>query len=401
MVSSLNRATFWDTDISEAGSNQLKAAFPYTLIVVARRSENGPDHSDGWLKFLIPAGAICLTAIAASVLMFRSRRRVIYNRRWLCKLPIVAAAICVIGLALYRLTPEMRPIQDGDPKMFWLHACRIDVGVKDVKDYHPGYYLPRDGWFIYYVQGMHEQFIYRVPESDALSVFPLVVEKLRKAPAGALHPDVEQGFKQWVRTTSDANDATGLLVAIRTSRLQRLKQDDPYKIYDAVEMEEAEFSQRWHRIQRFQMNVVFEFCFLTSLVLLVASPWLLRWYRWKLAALLALLPVYFFMPYWLGYAQWTFTSVGPSGGILYPYLIAPFRGLPWTPLDPLIMRNIPQPLEPLSQTGGPMMGMTNFGGPAPITVAAIALAVGASVGLVGWIIDRDKKRRIARTSTVQ
>src|SRR5438876_364621 len=92
-----------------------------------------------------------------------------------------------------------------------------------------------------------------------------------------------------------------------------------------------------------------------------------------------LLPILFFLPYWLGYAQLTFTSAGPSSGVLYPWLLVWFRGLPWTSLDTTIVRSLPQILEPLSQTPGPMLSLTFFGGVGPVAATVMGVILGLAV----------------------
>jgi hypothetical protein len=60
---------------------------------------------------------------------------------------------------------------------------------------------------------------------------------------------------------------------------------------------------------------------------------------------------------------------------LYPVLIAQFRGLlPWTSLDTTIVKSLPQLLEPLSQTTGPMLSLSGGGAVGP--VAALIMSGG-------------------------
>src|SRR5205823_5088202 len=77
-----------------------------------------------------------------------------------------------------------------------------------------------------------------------------------------------------------------------------------------------------------------------------------------------------------GSTQLTFTSAGPSGGVLYPWLLREFRGLPWTAWDSALVRNLPQLLEPLSQTPGPMMSLSFFGGVGPVAVTVLSVLLG-------------------------
>jgi hypothetical protein len=307
------------------------------------------------------------------------------QRRWPRKLLVIATMILIMGAGLRWLMPAMNPVQDGDPAAFWLHACGVDVRTEELKPSAHRYYLPRDGWFIYYDQGMHEQLLYRVDAPAAVALFPKVVEKLRGAPPGLLHRDVESGFREWLGSGARPDDAAGFLATLRESRLARLRQSDP-TLFDSVRASDDEFTERWGRAARYHWNGWFEFLFFGCLILFAAWPWLRRSGPFGWAIHLGLLPMLFCLPYWLGYAQLTFTSLGPSGGILYPWLLGGLRDLPWTSLDRAIVQDLPQPLEPLSQTPGPMLSLTIFRGPAPVGMAVLGLGVTLAVFIVGEMI---------------
>jgi hypothetical protein len=297
-----------------------------------------------------------------------------------------------MGYSLLRAEPFANPVRNGDPATFWLHACGIDVGAK-----HPrisyGFYQPRDGWFIYYVQGFEERMLYKVKDSDAIALFPKVVEKLQKAPPNALHPDVEKGFQEWRRSGATPNDAAGLLAKLRDAQLERLKQEDA-RLFEYRRAEEHDLTERWQRLQHYPWNVCGEFLFLAGIILFAAWPWLRGSGHARWAIHLGLLPILFCLPYWLGYAPFTFTSA-PSGGVLYPGLLrSVFHGLPWTSMDTTIVRSLPKPLESLSQTPGPMLAIAFMGGLGPVAVTGIGLALAVTVLTVGEV-----KRRLDRAKT--
>ena len=117
--------------------------------------------------------------------------------------------------------------------------------------------------------------------------------------------------------------------------------------------------------------------------------------RWRWAVHLALLPPLVCLPYWLGYVPLTFTSSDEKGGVLYPALIAQLSGLPWSGLDTAILGALPKPLEPLSQTTGPMLSLSGFGAPGPVAVTGLGLLIGvvivagpAIVRRRAWISNR-------------
>jgi hypothetical protein len=307
------------------------------------------------------------------------------GRHGLWKAPLVLAAVLFTGAELLRLAPQMYPVREGDPAVFWMHACWLDVGVKSASP-GGGIYQPRDGWFIYYRQGFHERFLYRVKAAEALGLFPPVVRRLEGAPPGALAPDVETGARAWLQADPTRTDASRLLREVWQAELARLRQTDR-ELYEFVRDEEDAFSERWERTQHYHRNLAFEFLFLTGVILFAAWPWLRGSGRWAWAVHLGLIPVLFFLPLWLGYAQYTFTSRGPSGGVLYPWLVLNAPRLPWTGLDTVLVRNLPPLLEPISQTPGPMLSLTRFGFPVG-PVAAVLLGAAVAGSILGFRVGR-------------
>jgi hypothetical protein len=256
------------------------------------------------------------------------------------------------------------------------------------------FYLPRDGWFIYYDSGFHGQFLYRVPADEAVALFPKVVEKLRNAPPGLLRPHVEKGFQAWLQSGADPNDAAGFLKKIHEADLDRARARGQ-KQYEYVLSEEAYFDERWKRVNRYHWNVWFEFLFLSGLIVFATWPWLRGAGRVRCAVHLGLTPILFCVPYWLGYAPLTCTSAGPGGGVLYPWLLLPFKALPWSELDTLILRNLPRVLEPLSQTPGPMLSISGGGCVGPVGATLLGLVVAAVViggpPAIDWLERRSKR----------
>ena len=68
----------------------------------------------------------------------------------------------------------------------------------------------------------------------------------------------------------------------------------------------------------------------------------------RVVAAKGMLPTLFCLPYWLGYAPLTFTSAGPVGGVLYPWLLQTLRGLPWTSAGFITPGEMPASARPLT-----------------------------------------------------
>jgi hypothetical protein len=382
----------WNTEVTDAGVAKLRVALPYALVSVWRDGETAHTR-EGSGHFLLMVGVISVLAGGAAVFLFWCPWRPVRQRRWVWKLPVVLAVILAMGAALLRLTPIMNPVREGDPATFWLHAAKIDVGVEKPWLSWGDFYQPRHDWLVYYTQEIHGQRLYRVKASEAVALFPKVVDRLGNAPPGILYPDVEKGFQEWLRTRTGPDDVAGFLAKLREAELARRRQDGS-GLYEYVRSNEEAFSERWERIQRYPWNVRFEFLFLAGLILFMAWPWLRGAGRVGWAVHLGLLPILFFLPYWLGYARSTFTSIGPSGGILYPWLLGMFGGLPWTSLDTTILRSLPPVLEPLSQTSGPMFSLTFFRGVGLLA----ATGMGVLLGLTPFLGEAVRRlRRLGNT----
>src|SRR5688572_20560576 len=90
---------------------------------------------------------------------------------------VTAVAIAIPIIAILLLAKLMAPVKEGSPEGFWNKACGVNLqGKKD--QYFGGFYQPRDGWYIYYIQGYHGQFLFRVPRQQAIADFPEVVREI-------------------------------------------------------------------------------------------------------------------------------------------------------------------------------------------------------------------------------
>src|SRR5262245_19948913 len=238
----LRMVRLWNTEVTDAGVAKLREALPYALVSVGGE-ERQARTKEGSGRFLLTVGAISVLAGGAALFLYWCPWRSVRERRWAWKTPVVLAVILMMGAGLLRLAPVMNPIQDGDPATFWLHACRIDVGVERPWLSLGGFYQPQDDWLIDYIQEFHGTRLYRVRASEATALFPKVIDRLRNAPPGMLYPDVEKGFREWLRTRAGPDDVSGFLAKLREAHLARLRQED-LSLYEYVLYEEEAFSER-------------------------------------------------------------------------------------------------------------------------------------------------------------
>jgi hypothetical protein len=297
---------------------------------------------------------------------------------------IVGVAELALLAALAHCAKVMAPAKDGSPREFWMRACGVGSYTT---------YTPRDGWFIYFDQGFHGQFLYRVRREAALAAFPDVFPELEAAAkAGEMHPVVVDAYRAWSRA---GKGPEALLEETRSAWFAHWEKEDK-DIYTHLLASEQEFGERWRCVNRYWVNILFEFAYLTGVLLFVAWPWLFGKGLWRWALHIGLFPLLLFLPYFLGYALATFTSAGPSGGALYPWLLVWFWPLNfWTRLDTRIYEATPLVLLPISQPLGPMLSLTCWGfGRVAVGVACLLFAaatVAAGVALRAgqrWLASR-------------
>ena len=289
----------------------------------------------------------------------------------------------------------MCPVHKGTSADLWRFACGVNLDTK-TRGVLGGFYLPRNGWFIYYKQGYHGQFIYRVEKSTVMADYPKVLEKLRER--SEQKKDAPPAFKRIsdiLKTHQEeiSQDPEKFLQLIKKKRLEELKTKDP-DLYDYSINKEQAFDIRWARIKRFWVNIVFEILFFSGLTLFIFWPWLRNKGKKSTIIHFGLFPFLLMLPYYLGYASWTFTSAGPSGGVLYPWVIIWFKALPlWTPIDQWILITLPKPLESISQSLGPMLSISGGGTLGPFC----ALVFGCLVSGIYWtflsIPNKNKKEQ--------
>ncbi len=314
---------------------------------------------------------------------------------WKLKTAVVAVLILAMGALLLWLAPVMDPVKDGDSASFWYAACGVDiVGDYDFRPYETGSLSVRNGWFGYYHYGISVG-VYRVPASVALADFPKVVRKLETAPPGTLLPRAEKGFQEWSQGDPSQKDAPDLLAKIQRAELEMVQERSPPAVPYWSPREG--FEREWERAQRYALNELLEFLFLAGLIVFAAWPWLRNANRRTWAIHHALLLWLLFLPYFLGYAPFTFSSHGPTGGVLYPWVIVWSSVVPQNPLDPVLMTAFPPVLEPLSAVPGPRMPLSGSG-IGPCTVAGMAAALGMAVYGIGCLIERYCFPRIASPS---
>jgi hypothetical protein len=297
--------------------------------------------------------------------------------------PALATALIVIEmLVILALAAPMAPLHRGDAAAFWSRATGVDAPST-----FGGIYAPRDGAYLYYDQANTGQNIFWVPAAEVIADFPRVIGRVRETE----YPSNGLGRICWTiaaleHDPSAADDPDKFLAAIREQMLNAAKERDE-RIHRFFLDQERTFSNWWMQIRDYWMNFVFESVFFAGLTLFALQPWLRKRGAVQFAVHLAFVPLLLFVPFYLGYCGWCFTSIGPRGGILYPWVLMQFRPLAKsTPLDEWLLGRLPQVLAPMTQSPGPIMsirGGQSFGpSAAMLTGAIIFFAVWAPCVLI-------------------
>jgi hypothetical protein len=82
------------------------------------------------------------------------------------------------------------------------------------------------------------------------------------------------------------------------------------------------------------------------------------------------------------------TSAYPSGGIIYPAIVARLPSLPWTGLDTWLLDHSPKILEPLWQPTGPCLSLSGGQSVGPVTTVVSGLILALTVFFVPVILRR-------------
>lgn len=298
------------------------------------------------------------------------------------------AILCEVAIVygLYVDAGPMRPTHPGCARDFWKLVTRVDWPYPTSNAPWSGDFLIDGDSFYYSRQHLHGSVLFELSRADAMALWPEVETRLEDRAENHANDDPEASvYAEW------SADIARLEIDSFLDRIQdqRIKSNDNLVTYRAVEQHLMQ--RRVFKANHYHVNFIFEFAWLSMLVWLIFRPLIRRtsliraFFQWQLV------PLMFFMPVYLGYASWTFTSVGPSGGVLYPRLLSYFTGGQRSVADQIILDRIPPLLISISQDIGPLMTVSGRGLIGPMSLFLLGVVPGCvCVGLVYWrrIVDR-------------
>lgn len=303
-------------------------------------------------------------------------------------------AVCLITVAFVFLVPTMAPIKTGRAADFWMCAtgATIDGEAKIAKaacwnsrawTSRRGGYSPylEDGWAIYEQGGLHGGTLYKVGEAEVLAAFPKVEKIIQTAIANSnanldVHAvGIMPAYTEW--KASENPDPLLLPGLAKDHYITYVLAEGKaglvgYLWHQSMPPTERLYTSRWYGA-----GVLFEWCFLSGLVLFILWPGLRGLGTRRFVIHLAALPFLFLLPCFLGYASASyFTYIGAAGGVVYPFLLMVCR-LPGLPIldsiDQVVAPFIPQILQPLSAEPGSIVSMSGASPCGPFSMLGYGL----------------------------
>jgi hypothetical protein len=308
-------------------------------------------------------------------------------RTWV-KICVVFIVALSPSIGVVRNARLHAPVQEGTPTEFWQLACGVNVTGAGEQKVLGGMYPPKGDWAIYYVLGYHDQFLHRVRLSEIAPFMPEVISLLQaEQQQGDLHPVFQRVLESGIDPGNPPADVREFLGLLRKCQLD-LAQDTDREWHAYLLGSERVFDERWNRAHSYWLTLAFESLWLGGLIAFASIPWIRNSGRSRWAIHLGLVPTLLFLPYFLGYVPYMFTSAFPAGGVFYPYVLLWFRRLPWTGLDTWLLQFAPQFFEPLTQQPGPMLAVTGMGGVGPVATTVLGVLIGVVILGAGLVQQR-------------
>jgi hypothetical protein len=262
----------------------------------------------------------------------------------------------------------MNPLKEGHAEEFWVALYQLR---SERYRFFYGVYPSREGVCVYAIRGLHGEKVCWVKQADLEAQLPGLRSRILEE-SGRL----SDGERDLIRTGAPL---TRLIEARLKAEIEEWAKKDP-DMAAYVEAGLKGFEVRWSRIQRYWINILAEGIFLNALLAVLWVPFLRREAHLSRAIVAAAVYLLILTPYFLGYCPWSFTSAGPSGGVLYPIILFSTRSRSeWTEIDQALLQSIGYPLEPFSQTPGPMSSVSGMGAPSPssamLTAAFLSIIV--------------------------
>lgn len=300
----------------------------------------------------------------------------------------VLLLLIIAGLLITASFATTAPIWDGSAEDYWYVTTLINLDNIDKGHISWGGFLTiylQD--YCYYSRfHLHGFDVFRAPTSEVNLLFPKLIENLENKTS---HKDPNNpaylGYLSWKSSPDkDKNDIEELIYHINETRIKDVCNRN-FNYASRLELYRYLMAVRVDKSRWYWANFVFEFTFLTGLVIWFLWPGIkqLKFRLWLIRVLF--LPFLFFLPWYLGYVPWSVTTYGPRGGVFYPWLMLLSRVIrPWKFLSSFeywIVEHTPALLEILTHdTGSPLTHKDTF--PFPMCGPIQAIIIGITAALI-------------------
>lgn len=317
------------------------------------------------------------------------------NLRAACWSVVATASISsAIGIAL--LAGQMAPISRGTSHMFWNVATGAVLSPEGDFDWGGDAFFMDDQWAVFDVYHMHGSRTYYVPAPEVTADFNSVVAALEPSAQQGKPGGYIKGYLKWRDDPKQERTAKSLVTVVRQElrrlRIERALERGRVGAIGLFAVDEQLIWQRWRRMDWYWATLAFEWAFLTGIVIFAVWPGIRGQSAVRWAMHMSLLPLLFLLPAYLGYSTSSFTSAGPTGGIVYPFLLY-FWIHGWsTDFDEFVLAHVPPILETLSAPIGTPMALTGMGMPGPTNALCDGILGGGAILVVHrgfhWWIKR-------------
>jgi hypothetical protein len=298
--------------------------------------------------------------------------------KWLVLLMVV----CLLGLAVAFPQPKRMPVQPGTAEEFWNAAAGVRKNVIPSGSWC--FAQPVNGVFLYSEDGWHGSSFFEVPEADVLAHFPKSVDELGGEDMRVLGW-AGPAYRKWQETDPQGGDPQLLLLCLREAQLEWwASKSVPSR--NLVATADFYLGIAYQRMRLFPLVQLAEWSYLSALIVFAAWPWIKNRSPAPWAIRASVLPLLLFLPYYLGYCAWNFTSAGPGGGIIYPFILDAFRWLPWTRVDQTLIQHVPQILSPLTGPLGSMLSLSGSRHAGPVAALGLGVGLGTTVFFFGLVL---------------
>jgi len=296
---------------------------------------------------------------------------------------IVISLVFLFGLLA--VTAKKTPIPTGDAEDYWEFACGVELPAFD--GYFPyarwrGIFPKTDGWYFYYYQEHHGRHVFKASKEALMKQVPEVYSLLSSEITKTVQNEVRDMNNYIEEKNRRRRECLAIMKSVNGNNdlfLDKVSESRSSASNLKYGQEEIDsFKMQWKRSQIYWASILFEAIFL-------CFWWLFSFHKGALGKLnkrldiqIAFSPIILFIPHYLGYAPYLFSS-GPSGGILYPLFAMLFSllfcWLPFNPLEIWLLERLPHPLAYISQVPASPLALSFRGAVSPTVLIGFAVFV--------------------------